>query len=103
MNLTCKRANKIEHDLHWAGYAQTVRPKEMNSKGNKVLLISKTGYSPDKNHILLNLIAEPIALFCAFGKDCQTTSHPDETIEDVIEFARIFSVDKDEGIRILEV
>ena len=88
-----------------------------------MVLISKTGYSRDKNQILLNLIAEPIALFCAVGKDCQvweevmddlcvgdgsnsvfipTTSHPDETIEEVIEFARIFSVHKDEGVRILE-
>jgi len=100
-----------------------VRPKEMNSKGNKVVLISKSGYSPDKNQILLDLIAEPIALFCVVGKDCQmweevmddlcvgdgshsvfitTTSHPDETIEEVIEFARIFNVEKDEGVRILE-
>lgn len=96
----------------------------MNTRGNKVVLISKAGYSPDKNHILLNLIAEPMALFCAVGKDCQmweevmndlcvgdgsnpvfipTTSHPDEAIEEVIKFARVFSVDRDEGVRILEV
>lgn len=95
----------------------------MNIKGNKVVRVSKTGYSPDKNQILLDLIAEPIALFCAVGKDCQTwedvmdelcvgdgsnsvfittTSHPDETIEEVVTFAKIFSVDNDEGVRIIE-
>lgn len=95
----------------------------MNETGNKVVLVSKTGYSADKDHILLDLIAEPIALFSAIGQDCQkwedvmdelcvgdgtnpvfipTTSHPNETVEDVIEFAKMFSVENDRGVRIIE-
>jgi hypothetical protein len=95
----------------------------MNKNGNKVVLVSKSGYSPDKDPILLDLIAEPIALFCALGLGCEkweyvmdelcvgdgsnpvfipTTSHPDESVEDVIEFAKQFSVEHDRGVRIIE-
>lgn len=98
--------------------------KTMNNHGNKVVLVSKTGYSPAKARILRELIHEPIALFCAVGQDCRmweeamdglcvgdgshpvfipTTSHPDETLEDVVEFARLFSIDEDRGVRIVEI
>ena len=95
----------------------------MNENGNKVVLVSKSGYSSDKDQILLDLIAEPIALFSVVGQDCQewedvmdelcvgdgsnpvfipTTSHPDESVEDVIEFVKQFAVEDDRGVRILE-
>jgi len=95
----------------------------MNDTGNKVVLISKSGYSPEKEQLLLDLIAEPIALFCAVGQDCEkwedvmdelcvgdgsdpvsivTTSHPDESADDVIKFAEHFSVEIDTGTRVVE-
>jgi hypothetical protein len=96
----------------------------MNTLGNKVVLVSKTGYSLAKDQILRELISEPIALFCVVGQDCRmwedamddlcvgdgshpvfipTTSHPGETTEDVVEFARLFSIDDDRGVRIVEI
>jgi len=83
----------------------------MNNRGNKVVLVSRSGYSPDKDHILQSLIDERIALFCAVGKDCEmweevmdelcvgdggnpvfipTTSHPEEMIDDVVQFAKTY-------------
>lgn len=98
--------------------------EEMNTLGNKVVLVSKSGYSPVKNQILRELISEPIALFCVVGQDCQkwedamdelcvgdgshpvfipTTSHLGDTVEEVVEFASVFSVDNDQGMRIVEI
>ena len=95
----------------------------MKDDGNKVVLVSRTGYSPAKDQILLDLIAEPIALLSVVGQDCQkwedvmdelcvgdganpvsihTTSHPDESVEEVAEFATQFSVEDDRGVRIIE-
>jgi len=97
--------------------------KKENKKGNKVVLISRTGYTRDKVHILENLLTERIKLFCAVGKDCTlweeimdelcvgdgshpvfvlTTSHPGESPEEVIEFAENFSVEDDLGVRVIE-
>jgi hypothetical protein len=95
----------------------------MNDEGNKIVLISKSGYSADKDALLLGLIVEPVKLFCAVGRDCEmweevmdelcvgdgsnpvlipTTSHPGESLEDVIEFAQQFVVEDDKGIRVIE-
>jgi len=74
----------------------------------KVVLISKDGYNPSHDPLLESILDRGVKLFCAVGKDCQewedamdalcesregaslsvvTTSHPDESIEKVIEFA----------------
>ena len=95
----------------------------MKEIGNKVVLIAKTGYSPEKDHILQDLVDDRIALFCAVGKDCiewenkmdelcigdgshpvfiTTTSHPDETSDEVVAFAKLFAVPNDCGVRIID-
>ena len=96
----------------------------MSDQGNKVILVSLSGYSSEKIGILRGLIADRVALFCVVGRDCEiwhdvmdelcvgdgtdpvdmlTTWHPDEPIEDVIEFAKTCSVENDDGVRIIEV
>jgi len=78
----------------------------------KVVLISDSGYSSQHDELLMSFLDRKFELFCVVGKDCQlwedmmdelavgngenprfitTTSHPDESPEDVIEFAEMFS------------
>lgn len=77
-----------------------------------VVLVSKAGYSDEYAGLLRAWIDQGIPLFCAVGKDCEvweeemdnlcvkldvsgekpgafcvTTSHPDEAVEEVVEFA----------------
>lgn len=83
----------------------------MTTRKGAVVLVSKTGYKKEHDSLLQSLIQRNISLFCAVGKDCQiwegavdllcvnseternketvllTTSHPNENIEDVMEFA----------------
>lgn len=79
----------------------------------KVVLVSSSGYSPERDEPLLReFITAGIKLFCVVGIDAEkweealdwlaieipaskdeviiTTSHPDETFEEVLEFARQF-------------
>ncbi|BCE00919.1 DUF7684 family protein [Marinicellulosiphila megalodicopiae] len=84
----------------------------MANKMYKVVLISESGYDPKHDELLLTFLDDKVELFCAVGKDCEvwenvmdelaigdgiksryitTTCHPDESIEDVIEFANNFS------------
>jgi len=74
----------------------------------KVILISKSGYSPGQDPLLESILNDGLILFCAVGKDCEkwedamdflcetrggvllsvvTTSHPNESFEDVLLFA----------------
>jgi len=74
----------------------------------KIVLFSKSGYSSAQDALLESFLANPPAIFCAVGIDCQkwedamdflcetrggdylsvvTTSHPDESVEEVISFA----------------
>jgi hypothetical protein len=99
----------------------------MHIEAKKVILNSKGGYS-DKYDLLLNeLIDKKILLFCTVGKDCElwhdvmdefyvgngderdflmlTTWHTDQTLEEVIEFAKDFDIEGiyNERIEIIEV
>ena len=99
----------------------------MSNQSRKVILLSENGYSEKHDALLKSLIDEKILLFCAVGKDCQlwedimdelfigegeerdfdiiTTSHPNETLEEVITFAEIFEfegIDNHE-IKIIEL
>ena len=79
----------------------------------KVILVSTTAYQPERDAALLHeLLQSKIELFCAVGVDARswedaldwlfvmdysddtysllTTAHPDESLEDVIEFAQSF-------------
>ena len=91
----------------------------------KVVLVSKGGYNTSHNDVLQSLIERRICLFCAVGKDCElwedvmdelavgpsgeyawhvtTTSHPNESIEEVIEFAKLFHLDEPTSVEIIEV
>ena len=90
----------------------------------KFVLISESGYSKEHDKLLLNLLDQGYELFCAVGKDCEvweeimdefsvgdgsnpryitTTSHPDESIEDVIEFAKLFSINKESDVDVVRI
>lgn len=91
----------------------------------KVVLVSKGGYNPSHNDFLRSLIKRRICLFCAVGKDCvlwedvmdelvvgptgeyvwhvTTTSHPNESIEDVVEFAKLFLLTEPTTVEVIEV
>jgi len=93
-------------------------------------LVSTSGYSDEHKNLLEKLIYEDIELFCAVGKDCEiweeamdwvcvdldvsgkkpdafctTTSHPDETVEQVIEFATNWNMDQDKkcDVNVIEI
>lgn len=85
----------------------------------KIVLDSETGYSDEHNELLLSILAQGYELLCVVGVDCEmweeamdelavgdgsnsryitTTSHPEETVEDVIAFASMFQVSKDSDV-----
>lgn len=88
----------------------------------KFVLISESGYNKEHDKLLLNLLEQGYKLFCVVGKDCDvweeimdelaavdelnpryitTTSHPDESIEDVIEFAKRFSINQESDVDVV--
>lgn len=95
------------------------------STAKKVVLVSKEGYRASHDDLLRSLINRKICLFCVLGKDCElwedvmdelvvgptgenewhvtTTCHPNKTIEEVLEFARMFQLDEPTGVEIIEV
>lgn len=100
----------------------------MNGIPRKVILHSISRYDEQHNFFLKRLIDEKILLFCTVGKDCElfhdimdelivgdgtteldfdmiTTWHPNETIEEVIEFAKNFDIEgiNNEEIQVIEV
>lgn len=100
----------------------------MNGITKKVILHSTSEFDEKYDFLLKRLIDEKILLFCTVGKDCElfhdimdelivgdgateldfdmiTTWHPDETIEEVIEFAKNFDIEgiNNEEIQIIQV
>lgn len=90
----------------------------------KFVLISDTGYNKDHNKLLQSLLDQGYELFCAVGKDCEqweeamdelaigdgsnssyitTTSHPGEAANDVVEFAKMFSISKESGVEVVHI
>ena len=81
----------------------------------KVVLVSHGGYRPEHDALLGELLERRIEIFCAVGKDCRqwedsmdalvtgpvgdtahfvlTTSHPDESVDQVVAFARLLHVE----------
>lgn len=84
-----------------------------------IVLVSNSGYSDEHRGLLRCWLDEGIALFRVVGKDCEvweeamdypcvnldvsgdkpgafcvTTSHPDETVDEVVQFASNWSSDK---------
>jgi hypothetical protein len=95
------------------------------SSALKVVLASSVPYSSGHEPLLLGLIERKIVLFCAAGVDCEnwelafdllltdpdrsfthyvtTTSHPDETLEDVMNFASMWYVEGNSAVEFMEV
>lgn len=90
----------------------------------KFVLVSETGYDKNHDQMLTSLLDQGYELFSVVGKDCQlweeimdefsvgdginsrfivTTSHPDETVEEVIEFAKSFVTDHNSDVDVLHV
>ena len=94
----------------------------MNNQSRKVILLSENGYSEMHDALLRSLIAEKVLLFCVLGKDYRlweeimdelfvgkgeerdfdmiTTSHPNETLEEVIKFAEMLEFEGIDNHRI---
>jgi flavodoxin len=93
-------------------------------KNSKIVLISKSGYSKKHEELLVSYLDQGYELFCVVGKQCElweeimdelavgdgtnsryitTTSHPDETEEEVIEFAKNFSINKESGVVVVRI
>ncbi len=91
---------------------------------SKVVLISEGGYSSEYDELLLSFLDHKFELFCAVGKDCElwedvmdelavgngenprfitTTSHPDESIENVIEFAKMFTTKTKGEVQVVRI
>lgn len=99
----------------------------MNQDVKRIILFSQNSYDEKYDSVLEKLIDEKILLFCAVGKDCElwhdvmdeifvsdgkerdffmiTTWHTDETLDEVIEFAKDFYIEgiENEKIKIIEV
>jgi hypothetical protein len=98
------------------------------NKGCKVVLVSNSGYKQEHNELLQELIENEIDLFSAVGIECQqweeamgllcaelnandlkpkvfcsTTSHPDESVEDVIKFAEYWDQEEPTEVKIIEI
>ena len=91
----------------------------------KVVLVSRSGYESSHDAMLQSLIDRRIELFCAVGEDCElweeimdelvvgpdgkgkwtvtTTSHPGESVAEVIEFASQFILDEPSEVEVIEV
>ena len=93
-------------------------------KNTKVVLISESGYSKVHDELLVSFLNEGYELFCAVGEQCElweevmdeisvgngsnsryitTTSHPDETEKEVIEFANNFCTNIVSGVEVVRI
>ena len=93
-------------------------------KNRKFVLVSNTGYHQKHDGLLRSLLDEGYELFCVVGVDCElweevmdeiavgdgsdpryltTTSHPGETENDVIEFAKMFSVSNTSEVDVVRI
>lgn len=90
----------------------------------KVVLVSESGYSKKHDELLISFLDKGYELFCVVGKDCAlwedimdelavgdgsaprfivTTSHPDEPLEDVVEFAKRLTTKKESDVDIVRI
>jgi len=96
----------------------------MAGRMSKVVLISESGYSSEHDELLLSFLDQGCELFCVVGKDCElwenvmdelaigngenskyitTTSHPGESVKDVIEFANNFTTKSNGEVQIVRI
>lgn len=88
----------------------------MSEFAKKVILYSESDYSDVYDPLLSQIIEQKVLLFCSVGKDCElwhdimdemlvgdgsferdffmiTTWHTDESLAEVVEFAKSFNID----------
>ena len=97
----------------------------MASTARKIVLHARVPYGRAHDALLHQLLVRKIALFCAVGVDCcawedamdwtcigpdgesrgfvVTTSHPDESLADVVAFAEAWHLDEPSSVEIIEV
>ena len=100
----------------------------MSDFAKKVILSSISGYSEKHIPLLQSLIDSEVLLFCSVGKDCElfhdimdelfvreadiernffmiTTWHTDETLDEVVKFAKLYQIDcpDNKNIQIIEI
>lgn len=90
----------------------------------KLILVSESGYNEQHDRFLQSILDEGYELFCAVGKDCElweeimdeiavgnctdacyitTTSHPNESVDEVIQFAKHCSTSRDSEIDFVHI
>ncbi len=96
-----------------------------NLNAKKVILATDEKYGPVHDELLKGLIERKIDLFCAVGKDCEkweealdwlcigengeeigfvtTTSHPNESLEEVKAFAREWKTKGSNDIEVIKI
>ena len=97
----------------------------MQIDAKKVILVSSVIYESGYDELLESLVKRNIELFCAVGKDCEkweealdwlcvgddgrgtvfinTTSHPKESLEKVIDFANQWKIKGSGKIQIIRI
>ena len=91
---------------------------------NKLVLISNSTYQPEHDALLKSFLDQKFELFCVVGEDCElreeamdelaigdgensiyitTTSHPSESAEEVIEFAKVFNTKSGGEVRVVHI
>ncbi|WP_281543852.1 hypothetical protein [Grimontia sp. SpTr1] len=90
----------------------------------KIVLICQSRYSPMYDDQLISLINKGYELVCVVGQGCQewegvidelavgdgtdpkfivTTSHPEQSTDEVIEFAKLLSCSKASGVDVVSI
>ncbi len=93
-------------------------------KHSKVVLVSRNKYSPETDDLILSLLEKGYELFCVVGEDCEiiedvidelaigdgsspkqvtTTSHPNESLDEVVEFATMMTVNEKSGVEVVGI
>ena len=95
----------------------------MASYGTKVVLHSRSGYRPEMNALIESFIRDGVKFVGVVGNDCEkiediideivvgdgnndnfilTSSHPGESLEEAVEFARSLSLEYTGDVQIVE-
>ena len=90
----------------------------------KFVLISESGYSPEHDALLNSILIDGVELFCVVGNDCEiweevmdemavgdgenvryitTTSHPHESVDNVIEFAKAWRASSKSDVKVVRI
>ena len=91
---------------------------------SRVVLVSEQKYNLECDELILSLLDKGYVLFCVVGIDCEkwediidelsigdgsnpkfvtTTSHPNESVDEVVEFAKMLTLDKKSGVDVIGI